>query len=342
MKKIVYIASLNTKNDRYDGERIKSTLIYESLNKCSNIVNLVNLSKNKLFSTLKLLLISIFKKREIDYFVISKDPRGAKIIEKILNFCGIKNQKRIYFEIGPFLYDMLLKNKVKPYLFSSNKNIIVETKSMKEELEQFGFKNVSIFPNFKHRPTVNLEEKHYPQQVIKLVYFSRIEEKKGIYELIDCIKIVNQQKQKYQLDIYGMFMRKSDEHKLLGEISGRSDIAYKGKLDMDQSNSYIILSKYDLHVFPTWYDEGFPGSLIDFFFVGVPTLSSSFLRSKDILSSANSFIYNQKDKMDLIEKLNFIYDNQHTISEKAIKTLELANLYTSESFDTFVEELLNE
>lgn len=342
MKKIVYIASLNTKKAKYDGERIKSTLIYESLSKYSDIIYLINLSKNKLVASIKLLLISIFKKNKIDFFVISKDPRGAKIIEKILNFGNVPNEKRIYFEIGPFLYDMLLKNSVKPSLFLENRSIIVETNSMKSELEEFGFTNILVFPNFKRKPVVELQKKKYPRQILRLVYFSRIEDKKGIYELIDAIKFVNNDNQKFQLDIYGMFMSKNDENRLLNEISMRTDIFYKGKLDMSDDNSYSILTEYDLHVFPTWYDEGFPGSLIDFFFVGVPTISSSFLRCKDILSESNSFIYKQHDQLDLINKLKYIYDNQSLISDKVKQTLLLSDTYTTESFDLFVKELLND
>lgn len=340
MKNIMYIASLNTKKDRFDGERIKSTLIYESLIKFTKIFSLINLSKNKVLSVIKLIIVSLFCKHKIDYFVISKDPRGAKIIEKILNFCLVNHKKRIYFEIGPFLYDMLSKKNVNPSLFSKNKYVVVEAKSMKKELELFDFKNILIFPNFKRKPSVTIEKKNYPKKIVKLIYLSRIEEQKGIYELVDAVKVVNKIDVKYELDIYGMFMSKSDETRLFDEIKGQNEISYKGKLDMSQESSYGIISKYDLHVFPTWYDEGFPGTLIDFFFVGVPTISSSFLRSKDILSNEDSFIYKQHNKADLIKSLRYIYENQDLISKKGAKTFELGNLYTSVSFDAFIKELI--
>ena len=332
MTKIMYVASLNTKKYKYDGERIKSTLIFESLQKIYSKIDVINLSKSKVFMTLKLILLCMFKKRKYNYFIVSKDPRGGKILH-------VNQDKIIYFEIGPFLYNMLRNNKVEPTLFSKNKHVIVETNSMKNELESFGFNNVLVFPNFKKKPDIIFEPKTYPVKTLNLVYFSRIEEQKGVYELISAIKKINNLEIRYTLDIYGMLMSGEDKELLNNLIQGREDIHYKGTLDTSSLDSYQQLSKYDLHVFPTWYDEGFPGTLIDFFFIGIPTVSSSFLRSKDILTTNDSFIYLQHNENDLIKTLDFIYDNQEQISQKAIYTKQLGERFTS--FDDFLKELLN-
>lgn len=342
MKKIMYVASLNTKKDKYDGERIKSTHIFNVLNKVIESITVINLSKTKYFSTFKMLFLSFFAKKKYEYFIVSKDARGAKIIHKILKFAHVDPQKIIYFEIGPFLYDLLLFNKTKPELFLHDRNIIVETESMKCELEEFGFKNLRVFPNFKTNPHIEFKKKKYPVEQIKLVYFSRIEEKKGIYDLINVLKRINQDKILFTLDVYGLFMSKEDNEKLCDLVKQNDFLFYKGKLDMGKNESYNILASYDLHVFPTHYNEGFPGSLIDFFFVGVPTLSSSFLRFKDILSEDNSFVYKQFDNEDLEKQLIFIYNNQNRLFERSIKTYQLNSLYTTETFEVFLRGLFHE
>lgn len=179
MRKVLFIGSLNTRKNHFDGERIKTTLIYECLLATGSKVTLVNLSKSKITQTLKLISLSVFFKKRFDSIIVSKDPRGGKIIEKILSFSRVPQDKILYFEIGPFLYQMLCDRDVKPELFSRNRHVIVETASMKRELEEFGFSNVLIFPNFKVRPRVEIEVKHYPKSVLRLVYFSRIEEERG-------------------------------------------------------------------------------------------------------------------------------------------------------------------
>ncbi len=342
MKKIMYVASLNTKKDKYDGERIKSTHIFNSLSKLFDSITVINLSKTKLFSTFKMLFLSCFAKRRYSYFIVSKDARGARIIHKIFKFAHVNPKKIIYFEIGPFLYDLLLSKKTKPELFLFDKNIIVETESMKHELEEFGFTNICIFPNFKVNPKIEFTKKKYPVKQLKLVYFSRIEEKKGIYDLISVLERINQGKNLFTLDIYGLFMSKEDEEMLHNLIKRNNFLSYKGKLDMDDNESYKILSSYDLHVFPTHYNEGFPGSLIDFFFVGVPTLSSSFLRFKDILSEENSFVYRQMDNEDLKKQLIYIYNNQSQLLDHSIKTYQLNSLYTTETFEVLLRGLFHE
>lgn len=340
--RILFIASLNTKENRFDGERIKSTFIYESMQKQYNQIDLINLSKNKYLQTLKLIFVSLFKKKKYDRIYVSKDPRGGTIIEKILHMCGVKGEKIYYFEIGPLLYDLVLSGKIKKKWFDDNKIIVVETLSMKNDLEKLGFNNVRVFPNFKPKPNVALNDKKYPKSILKLIYFSRIEEKKGIYDLITAVKKINSVKPCFSLDIYGMFNFPEDEEKVTDICLKDEFISYKGKMDLSVPGSYEILEDYDLHVFPTHYGEGFPGSLIDFFFVGVPTVSANFARCPDILSDEDSFIYKQGDIDDLIKTLNFVYENQNEILEKRKKTHDKSNMYTIEAFDTFMEELVNE
>ena len=53
MKKILYISGLNKKNRKHDGERIKNTYIFNSLEKKYKIT-LINLSSFKILNTINL------------------------------------------------------------------------------------------------------------------------------------------------------------------------------------------------------------------------------------------------------------------------------------------------
>ena len=102
-----------------------------------------------------------------------------------------------------------------------------------------------------------------------------------------------------------------------------------------------MLSKYDLHLFPTrFYAEGFPGTLIDFFIAGVPTLSSTFVNSADILSEDDSFFFEINNKEDLISKLLYIYSNQNELLTKRAKTKDKRKDCSIEKFNLFLEKTL--
>lgn len=340
MTKALFISCLNTSKEKYDGERIKCTLIYNSLKKFFNL-SLINLSRHKIFNTLLIFLKPLFSKRKYKYIFISKDSHGANIIHKILKLTGFPSSRIIYFEIGPFLYDRILDGTIKKETFLNDRLIVVETKSMKEELQSLGFERISVFPNFKPICRIPFYPQQYPKKVLNTVFLSRIEEPKGIYDLIDCLKVVNDGKTKYTLDVYGRPQNIQEEEKIK-EMASRYDfINFYGPIEIGSQDSYIKLSKYDLHVFPTKYREGFPGTIIDFFIAGVPTLSSSFARAYEILTTNDSIVYEQGNNNELIKHLENIYHNQDKLIELRKNSFARREQYSVESFEEYLKELIS-
>ena len=339
MLSILYISGLNKKRRKYDGERIKNTLIFQSLKKKYK-VSLINLSVFKIINSIRIVLKSFVGKRKYNYIVISKDPHGANIIHKLLKISKYPTSKIIYLEIGPFLYDRIKNKTIKFETFANDRLIVVETPSMKSELESLGFKNVDVFPNFKPVVEIDFLKKKYPTNVLELVFLSRIEEKKGLYDLIDTLAILNSKKIRFRLSIYGRVQSKFDANRLQTYLKKYPFIEYKGKLDVGSVDSYKELSKYDLHAFPTKYTEGFPGSIIDFFIAGVPTISSSFARANEILTENDSIIYKQFDNDDLASKLEYIYQHQELLNELRRNSYDKRNLYSVSSFENYLDEIL--
>ena len=339
MKKLLYISCLNTSKEKFDGERIKCTLIYESLKKFVDL-SVINLSKHKIISTLAIFFKGLFGRRKYQYIVISKDAHGANIIQKILRLARYPSNRIIYFEIGPFLYDRILNGSIKKETFIKDRLIVVETNSMKEELESLGFERISVFPNFKPICRIDFNEQVYPKDILHLVYLSRIEEPKGIYDLIDILILLNKDKVRFVLDVYGRPQNKDEEAKIT-ELSNKYDfINFLGMMEVGSKDSYETLSTYDLHVFPTKYREGFPGSIIDFFIAGVPTLSASFARAYEILTDKDSIVYKQGDNKDLSNKLNYIYNNQNILKELRLNSFARRDMYSVETFDKYLNNTI--
>ena len=342
MKKILMITCLSTSKEKYDGEYIKNTLIYETLKKKA-AVDVISVSTHKIFNTLKIAWFALTKKNKYDLVIISKDPHGANIMHKIMKLVNFSMKKVIYFEIGPFLYNRILDGTIKKETFLGDGLIVVETNSMKNELLSLGFddKRIEVFPNFKPVFDIGIIEKEYPKETLKLVYLSRIEEKKGIYELIDSLIDLNNKSIRFELDIYGRPQTNEEYERIKKLVNQFSFIKYKGKIDLITKDNYVVLSKYDLHVFPTLYPEGFPGTLIDFFIAGVPTLSSSFARANEILSDKDSVIFVQGDINDLKNKLLFIYENQNILTKLSHNTIAKKEYYSVEKFEEYLTNLLD-
>ena len=339
MKKILFISCLTTKKERFDGERIKCTLIYESFKKIADVSS-INLSVHKYINTILIFFKSFFGKKKFNFVVISKDAHGANIIQKILKMARYPLDRVIYFEIGPFLYDRIVNGSIKKETFIKNRLIIVETPSMKEELKSIGFKKISVFPNFKPVLKIPFNDIKYPKETLNLIYLSRIEEPKGIYDLIDCLIELNKEKILFRLNVYGRPQSSVDDKHIRDLEQKHSFLKYSGVMKVDNIESYRILSNYDLHIFPTKYREGFPGSLIDFFIAGVPTLSSSFARSSEILSDKDSIIFEQGNIEDLKNKLLKIYNNQNMLINLRKNSYLLREKYSVHAFENYLRNLI--
>lgn len=339
MTKILYISCLNTSKEKFDGERIKCTLIYDSLKKYVDL-SLINLSKHKVLNTLAIFFKTLFGKKRYEYVVISKDAHGANIIHKILKLSRYPLDRVVYFEIGPFLYDRVLNGSIKKETFIKDRLIVVETDSMKEELQSLGFKRISVFPNFKPICRIDFKEQQYPKDVLRLVYLSRIEEPKGIYDLIDVLVLLNKDKVRFVLDVYGRPQNKDEEAKIT-ELSNKYEfVNFLGMMEVGSKESYEKLSSYDLHVFPTKYREGFPGSIIDFFIAGVPTLSASFARAHEILTDKDSIVYKQCNNDDLYNKLSYTYNNQSILKELRLNSFARRDMYSVEAFEEYLNTII--
>ena len=172
-----------------------------------------------------------------------------------------------------------------------------------------------------------------------MVYLSRIEEPKGIYDLIDVLVLLNKDKVRFVLDVYGRPQNKDEEAKIT-ELSNKYEfVNFLGMMEVGSKESYEKLSIYDLHVFPTKYREGFPGSIIDFFIAGVPTLSASFARAHEILTDKDSIVYKQGDNKDLFNKLNYAYNNQRVLKELRLNSYARRDMYSVEAFEEYLSQL---
>lgn len=333
-KKVLFIGSTNLKHKTLlDGETIKSQYILDILKERYYVKN-VNLSHHKLFGTLKIIFFSIFRK--FDYYVISKSPQGANIILKILRRARVNSNKIFYCLIGASLWMYFRDNdkRVKIENIKYTNAIVVETSLIKERLSDYGINNVVVLPNFKPSYDLPYVEKKYPKEILKVCFLSRLVEGKGIVELMSAIKEINVNGVKYQLDIYGV----GDED-FVKKIKALTDdnIVFYGGTTVKSKDDYEHLSHYDLHCFPTKFScEGMPGSIIDFYIAGVPTLSSRYYQHQELIDDDCAFLYEFDNDQALKDELIYIYEHQEEITKKREEVISRAYKFT---LDTFKHEL---
>jgi glycosyltransferase involved in cell wall biosynthesis len=130
-------------------------------------------------------------------------------------------------------------------------------------------KNSAIIPNFVKLPVYHPSVQNTTIASIKLLFFSRIEEKKGLDILINALPLV---KAAFHLTIAGSGNEAYvDSLKQLAADKSISDkITWAGFI---QENKFELLQKHDLFVLPS-YDENFGNAVIESLGVGTPVLIS--------------------------------------------------------------------
>ena len=219
--------------------------------------------------------------------IIFPAQKSVRIFAPLLVLLGKPFGRKLhYVVIGGWLPEMTKNKKWLAYFLKKFNGIYVETSSMKSTLEEQGFKNIFIMPNFKDLPILTDKELVYTtKKPFAFCTFSRVMKEKGIEDAIDVINKLNEQAKHTiaTLDIYGKI---DDNYK--GRFNKLKDsfppyIKYKGIIPPNKSVE--ILKNYFALLFPTYYPtEGIPGTLIDAYCAGVPVITALWKNYKDVFT----------------------------------------------------------
>lgn len=273
--------------------------------------------------------------RSYSNIIIMPAYKGILTMAPVLTFLNIFFHRRIhYVVIGGWLPAYMKKH---PLLLFSSKHlhkIYVETNSMKEALNALGVHNVKVMPNFKRLDILKTDELSTTiPPVLKVCTFSRVMKEKGIEDAIEAVIECNRQlgKTRYTLDIYGMIERGQEEWFRDLMRQQPKEICYKGIVNARESTA--ILKEYFAMLFPTLFPtEGFPGTVIDAFSAGLPTIASNCTSITEILREGETgFIYPMHSVSALTDILLQIANRPETITPMRLKCLEAAKCYKPEN-----------
>ena len=333
--KIFICGNFGYKNNQLNGQTIRTRTIKDTITKKLNsgLVLYVDTSYIK-FKPISV-FIKIYKNfRESSNIIMLPGIRGLRVFLPLFIRWKIKYKKDLrYIVIGGWLSNFLAGKKKYLNLCKNLDGMYVQTKTMKEKLRKMGLINVSVLPNFRQF-TFEKNSVNKVIKPIKLVYFSRVCEEKGIELAIKTVNNINKNKKdiKVKFDIYGPIIKKYQYN--FKKILGKCDkfISYKGILKPINNNIYENLSNYDLMIFPTFYKgEGFAGAIIDSFISGVPVLASDWKYNSEIIKeNITGKLFVSKDIQSLTNNLEFLINNPDLIYKMKKNCLEEAKKYSAD------------
>lgn len=343
MGKMLFVASLPTKTIRFNGEVNKSKDVLEALQKVNSNITIIDYTKNKYFQTLRMIICLIFKRYDIAF--VSKCIVGGSIALSIIMKFKRKRCKTAFYiyGYGDYGFD---KKAIKYNVLNKVDELIVETPIVSQMMKQYRAKDCLILPVVKKTYSLPVKEIDYSQvKTLKAIFFSRIYEHKGILDAAQAIIEVNKRAGgliKYTLDISGGLgdeQNSSFISKIRDLCSSHEELTFIGtNLRIDGEESYQRLQDYDLHIFPSKFDqECAPGSVIDMFIAGVPTLTSSFPSSHYMMSEHDSYFFKTGDIDDLVKQLEEIYQNKEQLNNKRVLSNKKIDDYSQKHFIDFLK-----
>jgi len=134
---------------------------------------------------------------------------------------------------------------------------------------------------------------------VTLLFISRLQKEKGIYEAIETLKILNADELKYKLIIAGSGTEEQKVNQLAREDNNIEFMGY-----IKSNEKHLALLNSDILFFPTYYPEGLPLTILEGLMYGLPVVSRPVGGIPDIVvNKENGFITESKDPIVYAEIL---------------------------------------
>ncbi len=311
--KIVLVGSINEGNVPSCGETMKNQLFVKRFNELfDKVITVDTLNwKKRPWVLLKLLYVLVVYGHRYNV-ILSACPISVNRVICITNRL-FRHVKLHYWVIGGNLHLYTARGEVSLTELQKLCGVYVEGNIMKIELEKQGLKNVRVIPNFKpitYHPQLVPKQ---PNEPYRFVFLSRVHPDKGIKEIIEATKQLNEMglRDKFTVDLYGK-IEPGYEEVFNAIIDPMGNVSYKGFLNLMDNSGYEKLSTYDVMLFPTyWGGEGFPGVIIDANMSGLPIIASDWsMNSEVVVDEQTGYIIPTHDINALADKMKLFIDGE--------------------------------
>lgn len=344
MKKIGILGHFGGKEEFFDGQTVKTKVLYEELSRVEGIklykADTYYVRRNPfkyMFQTVKMLLLC-------ESVIVLLSRPGMRIMFPFLYYWKKLFKVKIYHDvIGSTLEKCVDRYKHwRKYLSSFEANW-VEFQSMCDGLTEQGVENVSVLPNIKRLEAISgFDEECFWKKPVKFCTFSRVIKEKGITDAVETICKINEEygETVAKLDIYGpVYEDYKEEFESLKKCFGDS-IRYCGIIDFN--SSVDTLKNYDALLFPTFFiGEGFPGTVIDCYHSALPVIATDWNANKEIIKDGITGILYPNDKFkDLSEAVKWAIENSREMIQMKWNVLEEVKKYDADTLIKIITDAI--
>ena len=327
--KILVLGYFGYVTNQIDGQTIKTRDVYALLKgKCEENINYFDTQSFKLskLNILKMLWLII---RADKVFYLPAHNNLTYLFPIIFLLSKIFKTKLNYLVVGGWLANFLINKPLHIFMLKNISGIYVETNDLYSKLMKYGFKNLNKLHNFRMVDFPSIDISRSYNNYINMVFMARVHPFKGVEVLFKIEEKLKELKiNNFSIDIYGpIFQEYSDQ--FLSKINNHTNIQYKGIVE--PADVYNVMKNYDLTLFPTrYYTEGFPGTILDSYIVGVPVLATNWLNAKEFIDNdITGYIVDFDNPNLFVNKVVDLVKNPNNIYKLRKNIVILRNQYSA-------------
>lgn len=254
------------------------------------------------------LIFNVFK-AEVVYFTPGQTFFGMLKYAPFILICIFQRKPYFIHVHGNYLgtqYKLLtgLKRKLFGYLISRAQGGFVLSKSLRGNFE-------GILPEEKVHVVENFAEDalyHFAKgkakdfSKLKVLYFSNLMKEKGIFDVLEALKLMNQKGIHFEATLAGAIEKdiETEVHLKIEDIGPK--VKYIGVIKGEVKNA--VLLENNVFILPTFYPmEGQPISIIEAMAMGNIIVTTQHGGIPDIVSSKNGYFVNRNSPNSIFETL---------------------------------------
>ena len=267
--------------------------------------------------------------------------------------CAITGTKMTIFWHGwQWGFEKKTAQKILPYFritFGKAESMIILAKEFSEQLKTYGYKNpIHQVTTVADPIFFDLESKFEKPSLKKptseglvLLFLSRIERVKGIYEALDSFEVLKKEYPSLKLKIAGTGGELTAATKYI-EDKGLQDVELLGWISGEEKAKAFTES--DIYLLPSYHGEGLPCSILEAMAAGLPVISTDVGGIKDFFEDGTmGHVVAMKNSSDISEKLRLIINNPEKIAIMGRYNIEYAKeRFTPEMVGSELERIYSE
>lgn len=329
--------------DLYDGQTVTTRILRDELRKSFDDTKIICVDTYQYKRHLmRCFLNTLNALLQCEHLIILLSRNGCRFYFPFLYYANKLLHRKIYHRViggnlggGVEQYPVWVK-----YLNSFSVNWVEGTAQL-NQLVNLGITNAVETYTFRNSQIITQSEfPDYTGAPYRFCTFCRVTKSKGISEAIHAVMRINQMRGDIaKLDIYGPLEEPyRQEFEELLALAGDS-VRYMGSVPPEKSVD--TLKDYFVHLFPTtWKGEGMPGTLVDAFASGLPTIATDWNQNADVLTEGvTGFCYDWRKPELLAEKMLYAIDHPGQIAEMRFSCIKEAEQYTP---DVVMEQIIRE